>query len=96
MYHVQLEDEYVHNLGANIEVADILWSQKWAKKLVYVGTIKQFRIPQDWLFQRIPVFFAVFQADFLNENQILAIIIGKIAKDHTKFDRKLSFLRYFK
>ena len=33
-------------------------------------------------------FFAVFQANLLNENEILAIIIRKVAKDHTIFDQK--------
>ena len=32
--------------------------------------------------------FAVFQANLLNENEILAIIIRKVAKDHTIFDQK--------
>ena len=40
-------------------------------------------------------FFAVFQANLLNENEILAKNIGKFAKDHTKFDRKRSVLCYF-
>ena len=30
-------------------------------------------------------FFAIFQANLLNKNKILAIIIGKIAKDYTIF-----------
>ena len=40
-------------------------------------------------------FFAVFQANILNKKEMLAIIIRKIAKNHTKFDQKHSFLRYF-
>ena len=40
-------------------------------------------------------FFVAFQANLLNGNAFLAIIIGKIAKDHTKFDQKRSFLCYF-
>ena len=39
-------------------------------------------------------FFAVLEANLLNENEILANIIGKLQK-HTRFDRKCSFLRYF-
>ena len=40
-------------------------------------------------------FFAVFQANLLNKNEILAINIEKTAKDQTKIDRKRYFLRYF-
>ena len=80
MCHVYFEGEYVHNFGANMEVADILWSQTWAKKLVPVGTLKQFRIPWGRFFSTDTSFFAVFQTNILNETFILAIVVGILQK----------------
>ena len=40
-------------------------------------------------------FFGDFKAKQLNENDILAIIEAKYAENHTIFDWKRSFLRYF-
>ena len=40
-------------------------------------------------------FFVVLQANPLNKNEILAIIIGKVTKGHTDFVQKRPFLRHF-
>ena len=39
--------------------------------------------------------FAVFRANLLHENEILAIIDVKFVENHTIFDQKRSFLHYF-
>ena len=38
---------------------------------------------------------AVFQANLLNENEILAIINATFAENHAIFDGKRSFIHYF-
>ena len=40
-------------------------------------------------------FFVVFQANLLNENEILAIIDKKLVDNHTMFGQKRAFLHYF-
>ena len=44
----------LHKLWAHMEIADILQTQKWAKKVLSVGTLNMFRIQQDWMFQQMP------------------------------------------
>ena len=65
----------VHRLGAKIEVADLLRSQKMVKQAGICWHFKTVQIPTRLDVSTDATFFAVFQENLLNKHEILAIII---------------------
>ena len=62
-----------------MEVTDILWSQKQETSLYLLALWNSLESHKTGCFNRYKLV-AVFQASLLNENDILAIIVGKIEK----------------